>query len=185
MNVQSEALTVLISISAIAGLWVYLVKVIPSLVIEDFRNEVFDLRNRFFNEALNETIPFNHPAYGFFRSLLNGHIRFAHKMSFAQVAIIRSVYDEDSSSSREFEERWKYVLEESSDEQKELLVRYSEELSRLIVTRLVLGSWLLVILIVPVVLLLVFKKLIAERAERYLEPFNSVALEEGESAARA
>jgi hypothetical protein len=49
--------------------------------IDAFRQRIFEIRDELFDYAAEGGIPFDHPAYGALRGLLNGYIRFAHKMS--------------------------------------------------------------------------------------------------------
>lgn len=49
--------------------------------VDAFRQRMFEIRDELFDFAAEGNISFDDPAYGSLRSLLNGYIRFAHKMS--------------------------------------------------------------------------------------------------------
>ena len=168
------------SLLAIAILWVYLVKVIPSLVIEHFRNEIFDLRARLFDDAVARKVPFNHPGYGLTRSILNGHIRFAHRLSLFRLSVFKAVYEDTDLHT--MKHRWAEVEKVSTPEQLALLRGYQEELTKLVVSRLVFGSWLLVLFVVPVIMVVLARNILIGWMSKYSESLNTAALEEGELA---
>lgn len=56
--------------------------------IDRFRHQVFVLRDSLFDAAADGLIPFDHPAYRLLRTLMNGHLRFAHKLTLWQPVIL-------------------------------------------------------------------------------------------------
>lgn len=56
--------------------------------VDLFRFHIFRARSRLFEAAEKGVIPFDHPAYGMTRQMLNGMIRFAHELSFWRALVI-------------------------------------------------------------------------------------------------
>ncbi|MDA3919647.1 MAG: hypothetical protein PF501_03020 [Salinisphaera sp.] len=56
--------------------WLY-----PHYRIEEFRQRVFELRQKMFREAAAGRIDFNDPAYGMLRTTMNGMLGYAHELS--------------------------------------------------------------------------------------------------------
>lgn len=169
----------LVSLAALAGLWVMLVKVIPSIVIESFRNNVFGIRNELFDRALSGEIAFDHPAYVMMRSLLNGHLRFAHNLSFMEIGVFYRVYGNDPAAN-EARERFISALASCTKEQREFMSEYMDRLGMLIVGRLVAGSWMMVLLVAPVIVAMLAQRPLLRLLRKPLDSLNSAALEEGE-----
>lgn len=71
--------------------WLY-----QSFRIDLMRDRLFDTRDRLFLIGASGAIPFNSPAYGYLRTLINGTIRHAHRFSvlgaFLQIRAIKASY---------------------------------------------------------------------------------------------
>lgn len=179
MSPWTPPMYMLASLAAIAGLWIMVVKVIPGIVIENFRNRLFAIRNELFDRALDGEIAFDHPAYVMLRASLNGHLRFAHNLSFLEIAVFHKVYRDDPER-REVYDRFVEALDECTPAQREFIARYMADLSDAVVRRLVQGSWMMVVPIIPVVMALVLRKPLERRLRKPLESLNMAALQEGE-----
>jgi hypothetical protein len=81
---EYEWIISLLGIAAIWLLWYYLWK--PQRT-DSFREALFDLRDRLFDLAADGVVSFDHPAYTQLRLLINGMIRFAHRVSFPTVIL--------------------------------------------------------------------------------------------------
>jgi hypothetical protein len=75
--------TFFISLFSYIVFWLY-----RSYRIDRFRHEVFVLRDKLFDAAADGLISFDHPAYRLLRTLMNGHLRFAHKLTLRQPVIL-------------------------------------------------------------------------------------------------
>lgn len=65
----------------ILGLLFYIRSLWKNAFLESYRQKLFKIRDQFFVDALENNLDFNSEAYGFIRTLLNGHIRYAEHMS--------------------------------------------------------------------------------------------------------
>ena len=113
MTDTTAAVTVLLSLASLAGIWIVLFWLYPDYVTDRFRHRLFVLRDELFDEAARGTIPFDHPAYGLLRTTINGFIRFGHRVNGAQaLAFVLLVRPEDASSVRDggFQERWSRAM---------------------------------------------------------------------------
>jgi hypothetical protein len=57
--------------------------------VDKFRFELFSLRAELFRLATSGTISFDDPVYRMLRELMNGDIRFAHRMNFVGIIILK------------------------------------------------------------------------------------------------
>lgn len=62
------------------------------LAVDWFRDQMFKLRDEFFDAASDGLIDFNHPAYGTLRIMMNGLIRYCHKLSLLNVLLLTKVF---------------------------------------------------------------------------------------------
>src|SRR5438105_11888454 len=85
---KHEAMTVIASLVSLLGLWTLLFWFYHDYAIDKVRQEMFALRDQFFDEAAAGLIPFDHPAYGLLRSTMNGFIRFAHKLTLPDLLVL-------------------------------------------------------------------------------------------------
>lgn len=73
MNAQSKA-NLLISLLSLWGLLFFWLKMYPSLRIEEFRQSLFELRDRMFDMAARGELSFSDEAYVVLRTTINGMI---------------------------------------------------------------------------------------------------------------
>lgn len=52
--------------------------------VAKYRSDLFNIRNDLFDDAADGLLEFDHPAYTMLRTLINGHLRFAHKITLWQ-----------------------------------------------------------------------------------------------------
>lgn len=81
MNEQSVYIVELCM--AISGLW-FLFWEYRNFMVDSLRQDLFEVRDRFFIDAAEGRIRFDSAAYGTLRITLNGMIRFAHDLSFTR-----------------------------------------------------------------------------------------------------
>lgn len=81
MTDTALATITLSSVISLALGWVLLFWLYPSYNTDRFRQSMFALRDRLFDEARGGTISFEHPAYRLLRMTINGFMRYAHRMS--------------------------------------------------------------------------------------------------------
>lgn len=89
MNPLNEFATGMAGLMALWVLWFFLIK---EQRIDMFRERLFELRDQLFDIAADGDLAYNHNAYTELRMLLNGMLRYAHRISLIGlvIAIIRS-----------------------------------------------------------------------------------------------
>ena len=63
-------------------LWTILFCLWPTVRLDCFRQQIFEVRDELFDYAASGRIAFSHPAYRLLRQSMNGFIRYGHKVSF-------------------------------------------------------------------------------------------------------
>ena len=146
------------SLISITGLWWLLFWLYPDYRLDLFRQQIFCLRHRLFEMASAGKIDFNHPAYGMLRSMMNGNIRLAHRMSLLRillfVALIRGQPLRELAS--DFESHWQKVSETLNSDVRLELQDFRNRMHVIILRHVLLNSPILVLsmltIIVPIVL---------------------------------
>jgi len=157
----------------LAGLWIVLTRFYPSFMTDAFRQSIFELRDRLFDEAAEGAIPFDHPAYLMLRSTMNGFIRFAHRLQLLELVVLFAIATRSQSSreaGEEFGKRWDEALHDLDESARAKLEAYKREMNRLVLTHLIWRSPLLVFTAVIPLLLMVA----ANRALNYSRRFVAV-----------
>ena len=80
--------TVLESVVCLIFLFVIFLKLVPALRLDCFRQDMFALRDEFFDYAASGKIGFNDPAYRLLRQSMNGFIRYGHNLTFFRTCMI-------------------------------------------------------------------------------------------------
>jgi hypothetical protein len=78
---EMEVATILLSLVALLGLTWLVFAVFPELLLDEYRQGVFALRDELFDYAASGAIAFDDRSYGLLRSTMNGLIRYAHRMT--------------------------------------------------------------------------------------------------------
>ena len=101
------------TVLALALLW-FLIFVLRRRYCEDkFRDELFTLRDDFFDYAASGNIEFGHPAYTLLRMRMNGMIRYAHRASLMQILVPSFLIRKTASAAvEEYRERWQSAVSE-------------------------------------------------------------------------
>jgi hypothetical protein len=66
---------------SLGGLWILYHWLYKEYAVDKFRQDIFALRDELFAEAAGGLIDFNHPAYTTIRRMMNGSIRFSHRIN--------------------------------------------------------------------------------------------------------
>jgi len=153
--------------------------------VDAFRQKLFALRDDLFDYAQSGSIAFNDPAYTTLRSLLNGIIRFAHRMTFTRfVVLAASTKSQDNPM-----KAWMQDLRRLPPDVQEKLKKTHGDIGRAIALHVVawspLALILLAILVVVGALVSLLKLRIHIRVVRSSEDISSVlekeALEQPDS----
>ena len=124
--------------------------------MDRFRQNIFALRDDFFDYAAKGNINFQHPAYITFRSLLNGYIRFSHRISLLQVLALSFAEDylNKEYSPKTFEDTWREVTEGLEDGVKIELDQFREKATANLFYYVFLSSFIKKMVVIPCLLVL-------------------------------
>ena len=124
--------------------------------IDKFRQNLFALRDEFFEEAARGKLRFDDPAYGVLRSTMNGAIRFAHRFNLSHSLLFLFLARRDKKLiALSYEKRLATILHDLSDEQRRLALNYHMKMNILILEHMVMSSpVLLMTVIIPLVFVL-------------------------------
>ena len=169
--------------ASLAGILVVLGR-LRTCAVDDFRQEMFALRDDLFDLAASGALPFDHPAYGMLRSTMNGFVRWADQLQLLQLMVLVILWrHRDLTTARRFEVQWNEALSTLQQPEQEALGSYRERMHLLLIRYLVFSSPVLVAtLIVPAITLLfgmTVLKLILALGEGLLEVVDAQALELG------
>jgi hypothetical protein len=131
--------------------------------VDRFRQNIFDVRDDLFLYAANAHIAFDHPAYVALRNMLNGYIRFSHRISLLHL-VLHSMRAPDTSET--FDETWRVVTRDLCDGvQKEMNTFYARSNAQLFY--FIFLSSLVKKLVVPPTLFVLF--LFSNKSEKVAE----------------
>ncbi len=150
------------------------------LRIDTFRQSIFAIRDELFLYAAQGNIAFDHPAYRSLRNMLNGYIRFSHRISLVRMIAHSISMRSYGQPIPEFNEIWKDAIEDLSKEKREKLEGFLMEASAQLFYFLFLSTILKKAFAIPVFFLWFFKKLLA-RARKNASPVILIG-EDGSSA---
>ena len=136
------ALQSLISIAAL----MFLVFVLYNSYREDvLRQELFEIRDRLFDDARAGRISFDSKAYRAARTVLNGLLRFAHRVSLARFLVALNLLK--PSDLARSESMLESAMASSSGEDRELCMRYIMKANLAVATHLMRSPFFLVVLL--------------------------------------
>jgi hypothetical protein len=146
-----EQIISLLGLIALWAFWYYLWK--PQRV-DIFRQRLFSLRSDLFDLAADGVVPFDHPAYAQLRLLINGMIRFAHRVSFATlvIAIVQSKRAPSDPLAA-----WRRNVEKLPEGARERVLAVHKDVSAAFSKHLIDGSMLLSLFVFLRVLIALFK----------------------------
>lgn len=151
---MNENVIVVMSLMSVALFLVFLFWLYRDYRVDCFRQEMFALRDSFFDEAANGLLDFESDGYGMIRSTMNGFIRFGHKISLPHLMVSFFVL-RNSGLVRgvPFSERLDRNIESLSHEQKQTILKYYQEMNYIFIRHVVRGSPLFTLAILPPLIL--------------------------------
>jgi len=157
MNSPYVALWTILGLFGVAYLywWRY-----RALRIDIFRQEIFELRDRLFDDAADGMLPFDHPAYLALRGIMNGYLRFAHWLNIWHIILM----PRDSSDGQSFTSIWNRSTQNLPEKTVDRLNEYLNKMEWLLMKHLVLISLEALPLLVGIVGYLVVKILLRQRS---------------------
>jgi hypothetical protein len=183
--------TILFFSISLASLWILAFKLFRNLEIDEFRQKVFALRDEMFDFASDGRISFDHPAYGQLRLLMNGVVRYGHRMSLFRIwmlIVFVKMPTNRSAFSIEFEKNINSLDEFTRDK----LNGFHDQLMRIIVSHLIKQSPLfspsIVAAYIPFISAYFANRILSRlmpKLTRYTKVLESEAYEEGAELAAA
>jgi hypothetical protein len=185
MTLGLTALSTTLSLMALWALFHWLYR---DYRVDLFRQRMFALRDELFELAASGRIAFDDPAYGKLRSMLNGYIRFAHRIS---VPLLLSASRSRHALSQGAEEATALTtaVRAQPPETAEFLARILSQTHWYVAEQLLLTSLLMWLVLVPIAVYVLMRTL-GEKALRFMrrwpvwrwlkshfiEPMDSAAL---------
>jgi hypothetical protein len=145
-----EAMTAMVSLVSLLGLWI-LFWLYRDYSIDKVRQEMFTLRDQFFDEAAAGLIPFDHAAYGLLRSTMNGFIRFAHKLTLPDLLVLRVIdrfSGDDVSAEQPFSIRFQNAVADLPDDVKTRIITFQWRMNVILVKHLARSSPIIMLTVV-------------------------------------
>ncbi len=142
--------------------------------VDKFRQDLFVLRDSFFDQAANDKLDFSDPAYIMLRSTMNGAIQFAHRFNLLQIILFIALMDRNNIHSS-FHENFETALSELSEEQKEMVKAYRIRFNLIMMEHVIMTSPLLIItVVIPVGFLLKAKNHVAGMLNTFQSPLEKI-----------
>lgn len=113
----AQLTAILESLICLALIIILLFSLLPTHNLVSFRQKMFELRDELFDFAAAGKIGFNDPAYRLLRQLMNGFIRYAHRLTFFSLCTtLLKVWAGDEKISYAWEEKWQGALKNIKDD---------------------------------------------------------------------
>ena len=134
---ESSILLILLSL---LFFWLY-----PSLRLDLFRQEMFQIRDDLFDYARQGNISFSHPAYKLLRRSANGFIRYGHRLTFYRIVTTSIVWKfMNYSPELRWTSDWTRALGRVDQKTRGDLLVFHERITTEVLKRLVFGSVFLI-----------------------------------------
>jgi hypothetical protein len=167
----------LYSILSLVGIWFLVFRLYRDLEVDWFRYSLFVIRDEMFDFAAAGNISFDSPAYWMLRNQMNGFLRFGHKMTLVQAAVLAlTSHEETEPLIDEFLARWDAAFADLAPGVKAKMLEYKDRADTVAVRHIVLGSPELVVTIIApllsIVLLIVAKSAFERAIRRLIDRFK-------------
>jgi len=166
---MEHALANVVLTTALASLFVWLYWEYRTYRVERTRFKLFGLRDELFALGRGGALPFETPAYGMLRMMLNGAIRFSHRANLLAVLVFRvTVQRSDAFSARlqRQTESWTRALESLDPEMRRQVDEIHRRYVQTMIEQTMLSSLVLATLALPFVLLVGLARLSGALARR-------------------
>lgn len=176
----------------LTGCWVLYHWLYKEYAVDKFRQEIFALRDELFAEASDGLIDFNHPAYTTLRRMMNGSIRFSHRINLLGILLFSlqirtSPYLKDSKYS--FDARMDNVSADLLPDTKERLTYYRNQIDKMLMWHIVRTSPLLILFFITLAIVTVVPLLLMAFLHKRIQRISMVFVQQNintlESAAMA
>ncbi len=143
-----ETANFIISLAAIFFICVLVFWLYRDYELDVFRQKMFKLRDKLFDEARAGNISFDDDVYGILRSTMNGSIRYAHRMNFLYVVgLYIALKGRPPLEDNSFSERLKKKKSQLSDEQRKLIDKYQMKMEFYMLEHVLFSSPIILFLV--------------------------------------
>jgi len=149
---SNETIATVVSTSvSLMALWVFFFWLYRDYRRDLFRQRLFQLRDELFDLGRSGGIDFNDPAYGILRSVINGTIRFGHRLGFLDVVMFSALTRTGDLRRRatSFEERWSSAVSKLDPAVQKVLRLARGKLHYIVLDQIVFTSSVLMLTFVP------------------------------------
>jgi hypothetical protein len=143
VNMTESTLAVIIQNAiGVVLLIIILLKLLPALRLDTFRQKMFAVRDELFDYAANGNVRFDDPAYRLLRQSMNGFIRYGHQLTFYRMVL--TVFDAKLRSKppeKPWTDKWTHALNALKSERvRNDLIEFHAREMELVTWRVTLGS---------------------------------------------
>src|SRR5258708_8293980 len=137
-----------------------LFRLVPMFRVDGFRQEMFELRDEFFDYAAAGNIAFNHPGYVLLRKLMNGLIRYGHQLTLFRVVMSGVHRKIDGGRPHlKWNDQWNAAVARiGSPQVRSKVINYHARTIRIATKHLILGSPTLMLAMAACILALLAKE---------------------------
>ncbi len=146
---EVQYVNVLFSLAGLAGMAFVLWVLYPKYAIDRYRQEMFAIRDSLFDEAAVGRLAFDSDAYTMLRTLMNSHIRYAHRLGLVETTLVLIAMRRHAPVlAAQFSTRFEASIAALPPEQGAIIRSHYERVMQLVFKKLVLGS-AFVMMIIP------------------------------------
>jgi hypothetical protein len=166
MNIAPfEMLVACIGAAGCWALWFYFIK---EYRVAAFRERLFSLREQLFTIAVQGKMSFDDPAYSELRSLINGMIRFAHRITFLTLVTSARNHASNAADPNPYQ-RWKDSLSKLDPEKRTQIEKIHNQVFSAYMHRLVTGS----VVLLPTAAVLLAGFVVRNRLKKFFSSQSS------------
>lgn len=164
---MSTYVNMVVSLFSLMSLFIIVFWLYRDYRVDAFRQQMFVIRDEFFDASLKSGISFTSPAYGLTRSTMNGFIRFGHRMGLLQtVACVLMVRKKIDQLGGTYSAKLEKAMGDLSKEQQEIIKDYNLRMNMCFMKHIFLsspiGSLSLILIAIPAVVPAIIGILCAE-----------------------
>jgi hypothetical protein len=139
--IPRELPTILTSAFGLFLLWYVLAFCFKGYILDEFREELFALRDELFNYVGSIGLSYDDERHTFLRNMINTMIRFSHKLTFLRLVLVQfSKQKYPARYKTDSVERWKRELESLPSDERDRLIQIHHRMMRAAVFQLVWRS---------------------------------------------
>lgn len=156
---NSQGFVMISSLISIGGIFYIFAWRYRILVMEAFRQSLFELRDRVFDFAASGAISFDHPAYVMLRTTINGGIRVGHRETAWHAVVLMALLNSEDTELifARHDEKWKQATKDLTPDVQAEIKKIRERIRFLAGFYCQLASPLSVVLLIPAVLIIMVR----------------------------